>query len=67
MLALLTRAACCCPSRPHRHPQELSPASQTARFEDLQVYRVGGGPRAPSSALPIGEKHRQGQLDCLVD
>ncbi len=35
--------------------QELSPASQTARFEDLQVYRVGGGPRAPSSALPIGE------------
>ena len=36
--------------------QELSPASQTARFEDLQVYRVGGGPRAPSSALPIGER-----------
>lgn len=34
--------------------KELSPASQTARFEDLQVYRVGGGPRAPSSALPIG-------------
>ncbi|KAI3429530.1 hypothetical protein D9Q98_005618 [Chlorella vulgaris] len=34
--------------------KELSPASQTAKFEDLQVYRVGGGPRAPSSALPIG-------------
>ena len=34
--------------------QELNPASQTARFEDLAVYRVGGGPKAPSSALPIG-------------
>lgn len=34
--------------------KELSPASQTARFDDLQVYRVGGGPRAPTSALPIG-------------
>lgn len=34
--------------------KELSPASQTARFEELQIYRVGGGPKAPSSALPIG-------------
>ncbi|KAL4449416.1 hypothetical protein ABPG77_007060 [Micractinium sp. CCAP 211/92] len=34
--------------------KELSPASQTARFDELQVYRVGGGPRAPTSALPIG-------------
>ncbi len=34
--------------------RELAPASQTARFEDLQVFRVGGGPRAPASALPIG-------------
>ena len=34
--------------------KELAPASQTAKFEDLQIYRVGGGPKAPSSALPIG-------------
>lgn len=53
---------CWCPTgtQPYQahpcSPQELSPASQTARFEDLEVYRVGGGPRAPSSALPIGER-----------
>eukprot|EP00887_Chlorella_sp_A99_P003151 scaffold9.g3151.t1 len=34
--------------------KQLAPASQTARLEDVEVYRVGGGPRAPSSALPIG-------------
>ncbi|GAB4822312.1 hypothetical protein N2152v2_009358 [Parachlorella kessleri] len=34
--------------------KELSPASQTAPLEELQVYRVGGGPKAPTSALPIG-------------
>ena len=34
--------------------KELAPASQTARIDDLEVYRVGGGPKAPSSALPIG-------------
>ncbi|PSC75129.1 CLP1-like protein [Micractinium conductrix] len=34
--------------------KELSPASQTTRFDELQVFRVGSGPRAPSSALPIG-------------
>jgi polyribonucleotide 5'-hydroxyl-kinase len=32
----------------------LSPHSQTARFDELKFYRVGGGPRAPTSALPIG-------------
>lgn len=32
----------------------LAPASAQARWEDLEVYRVGGGPRAPTSALPIG-------------
>lgn len=34
--------------------RELAPASQTARAEELEVFRVGGGPKAPPSALPIG-------------
>ena len=34
--------------------KELFPSSQTAKIEDLKIYRVGGGPKAPSSALPIG-------------
>lgn len=34
--------------------RELSPASTTLPISDLQVFRVGGGPRAPSSALPLG-------------
>ena len=33
---------------------DLSPASQTARLDDLRIYRIGGGPRAPTSALPLG-------------
>ena len=33
---------------------DLSPASQTVRFDELKIYRVGGGPRAPTSALPLG-------------
>lgn len=32
----------------------LMPHSQTVRFHELKVYRIGGGPRAPTSALPIG-------------
>jgi polyribonucleotide 5'-hydroxyl-kinase len=34
--------------------KELAPVSQSARVEDLQIYKVGGGPKAPASALPIG-------------
>lgn len=34
--------------------KELSPASQTAKIDDLFVYKVGGGYKAPASALPIG-------------
>ena len=34
--------------------KDLMPVSQTAKFENLEVYRVGGGPKAPRSALPIG-------------
>ncbi|CAI0453508.1 unnamed protein product [Linum tenue] len=33
---------------------DLSPHSNIANFNDLFVYRVGGGPQAPRSALPIG-------------
>ncbi|CAH2055097.1 unnamed protein product [Thlaspi arvense] len=34
--------------------KELSPYSNTSSFSDLQVFRIGGGPQAPRSALPIG-------------
>lgn len=33
---------------------DFSPHSNTANFSDLSIYRVGGGPQAPRSALPIG-------------
>jgi polyribonucleotide 5'-hydroxyl-kinase len=33
---------------------DLSPHSNIANFNELCVYRVGGGPQAPRSALPIG-------------
>ncbi|XP_010417718.1 PREDICTED: protein CLP1 homolog [Camelina sativa] len=34
--------------------KELSPYANTSSFSDLQVFRIGGGPQAPMSALPIG-------------
>lgn len=33
---------------------DLSPHSNIVNFSDLSVYRIGGGPQAPMSALPIG-------------
>ncbi|KAG5527502.1 hypothetical protein RHGRI_028412 [Rhododendron griersonianum] len=33
---------------------DFSPHSNTANFSYLSIYRVGGGPQAPRSALPIG-------------
>ncbi|KAF6168443.1 hypothetical protein GIB67_004995 [Kingdonia uniflora] len=33
---------------------ELSPYSNVANFSDFFVYKIGGGPAAPRSALPIG-------------
>ncbi|KAF8390265.1 hypothetical protein HHK36_024790 [Tetracentron sinense] len=33
---------------------DLSPHSNIASFNDLSIYRIGGGPQAPRSALPIG-------------
>ncbi|KAK9814877.1 hypothetical protein WJX73_001129 [Symbiochloris irregularis] len=34
----------------------LRPHSQTVSLRELSIYRIGGGPQAPSSALPIGMK-----------
>ncbi|KAG0579627.1 hypothetical protein KC19_4G111200 [Ceratodon purpureus] len=36
--------------------QELFPHCFVANFSDFQVFRLGGGPQAPLSALPIGAK-----------
>uniref|UniRef100_A0A1D1YGZ7 Protein CLP1 homolog n=1 Tax=Anthurium amnicola TaxID=1678845 RepID=A0A1D1YGZ7_9ARAE len=33
---------------------DLSPHSSIASFSDLSIFRIGGGPQAPRSALPIG-------------
>jgi polyribonucleotide 5'-hydroxyl-kinase len=33
---------------------ELTPHSKTVQWRDVIIYRVGGGPQAPTSALPIG-------------
>ncbi|KAL7150860.1 hypothetical protein ABFS83_05G142400 [Erythranthe nasuta] len=33
---------------------DLSPHSNIVSFSDLYIYRVGGGPQAPRSALPVG-------------
>ncbi|KAA8548315.1 hypothetical protein F0562_004744 [Nyssa sinensis] len=33
---------------------DLSPHSNIINFSDLSIYRIGGGPQAPRSALPIG-------------
>ncbi|XP_030513567.1 protein CLP1 homolog [Rhodamnia argentea] len=35
---------------------DLSPHANIANFSDLFIYRIGGGPQAPHSALPIGAK-----------
>ena len=34
--------------------KELSPMRMTLPFSKIQIFRCGGGPQAPSSALPIG-------------
>nr|XP_043615202.1 protein CLP1 homolog [Erigeron canadensis]XP_043615203.1 protein CLP1 homolog [Erigeron canadensis]XP_043615204.1 protein CLP1 homolog [Erigeron canadensis]XP_043615205.1 protein CLP1 homolog [Erigeron canadensis] len=33
---------------------DLSPHSSTANLSDLAIFKIGGGPQAPASALPIG-------------
>ena len=34
--------------------EDLNPISITMKMVNLQIYKVGGGPKAPTSALPIG-------------
>lgn len=34
----------------------LSPVAQSAFFSSVSFYKVGGGPKAPTSALPIGQE-----------
>lgn len=33
---------------------DLAPHAASVSFNDVQVFRIGGGPQAPRSALPIG-------------
>ncbi|KAJ6793941.1 protein CLP1-like protein [Iris pallida] len=33
---------------------DLSPHSNIVNFSDISIFRIGGGPQAPRSALPIG-------------
>jgi hypothetical protein len=37
---------------------DLSPHSQSVRLDELHFFRIGGGPRAPTSALPLGSLPR---------
>jgi polyribonucleotide 5'-hydroxyl-kinase len=39
--------------------RELSPFSRSVQISQLQVYRVGGGFKAPLSALPIGSTKQE--------
>ena len=43
---------------------QLSPHSGSLRFDELLLYRVGGGPRAPASALPVGAEPVASPLRC---
>ncbi|KAI5124303.1 hypothetical protein M0805_008911 [Coniferiporia weirii] len=40
----------------------LSPMSTTIGFDDITIYRIGGGSIAPSSALPIGAARAVSEL-----
>jgi polyribonucleotide 5'-hydroxyl-kinase len=42
----------------------LCPHAGSARFDELSVFRVGGGPRAPASALPLGAEPAAHPLRC---
>jgi len=35
---------------------EFTPHQKTVQFKEVEIYRVGGGPAVPSSALPLGAK-----------
>ncbi|DBB13652.1 TPA: hypothetical protein ACH3X3_000674 [Trebouxia sp. C0006] len=34
--------------------EDLNPISMTMKMDNLHIYKVGGAPKAPTSALPIG-------------
>ena len=36
--------------------KDLNPHTAVLDFKDITIYRVGGGPQAPQSALPIGSQ-----------
>ena len=38
----------------HGPSGDLAPASLRLRADEMSLYRAGGGPRAPSTALPLG-------------
>ena len=42
----------------------LCPHAGSARFDELSIFRMGGGPRAPSSALPVGAVSALNPLRC---
>ena len=42
----------------------LCPHSASCRFDELLLFRVGGGPRAPASALPVGAEPVASPLRC---
>jgi trehalose 6-phosphate synthase/phosphatase len=42
----------------------LCPHAGSARFDELSIFRMGGGPRAPSSALPVGAVSAANPLRC---
>ena len=50
---------------------DLQPQAQTARFDELQIYRIGSGPKPSANALPIGagperRPHLQGARACRL-
>ena len=44
------------------YDQRLSPLSTAISFDDLTIYKIGGGAIAPSSALPIGAQRAVTEL-----
>jgi polyribonucleotide 5'-hydroxyl-kinase len=44
----------------------LCPHAGSARFDELSLFRVGGGPRAPASALPLGAEPAAHPLRCAA-
>ena len=41
---------------------DLCPQSKSVKFSDVVIYKIGGGPQAPLSALPIGAQSTHNPL-----